>query len=169
MRAGPLICLLACLPASVLAIGTAVAGDDPLVTNRTMPALTRLLEDQPLHPLAKELRPLMARWETDSKDVDVLVCPGVLAPLPDQGIKYRDELFAQFVFGSAAYQLDHPSDRGKRMPSQLAGMYSLLRAYQAFLSADPAARVPRFDALSEARSRGTLEQVLAPLVEQACG
>lgn len=76
--------------------------------------------------------------------------------------------FSSF-FGSAAYQIANPSDKGKVVPGQLAGMRSMLKAYGAFLAADPAARIPRLDELSQMNAAGTLPEYLEPIVIKECG
>jgi hypothetical protein len=74
----------------------------------------------------------------------------------------------QFIFGSAAHQIDNPSDKGKVVPGQLAGMRSMLKAYSAYLAADPAAKIQRLDELSEMDKSGQLDGYLAPIVKH-CG
>jgi hypothetical protein len=144
------------------------AQDDSPINNSNVPALTRFLEDQPLNENARSVRAALLDWEDKSKDVVDVVCPGVFKPIPDKSIKYSGELLAQFIFGSAAYQLENPTQKGKLMPSQLAGMTSMLKAYRSFLAKDSKARVPRLDELSQYEADGKLSQVLEPLVTANC-
>jgi len=149
--------------------GTAAAAESPaLVDNSKVVPLTRFLEDQPLNENAPVFRAALLDWEDKSKDVVDVVCPGIFSPLPDKSFKYNGELLAQFIFGSAAYQIANPKEKGKLMPAQLAGMRSMLKAYRSFLARDPNARIPRFDELSKDDEQGTLLQVLEPLVVIHC-
>ncbi|HTV85422.1 MAG TPA: hypothetical protein VME63_08450 [Dyella sp.] len=149
--------------------GGAWASDNPvLVDNAKVVPLTRFLEQQPLDENAPLIRSALISWEDKSKDVVDVVCPGVFSPLPDDTIKYNGELLTQFIFGSAAYQIANPSEKGKLMPAQLAGMRSMLKAYRAILAKDPSARIPRFDELSKDDEQGSLPQVLQPLVAANC-
>jgi hypothetical protein len=144
------------------------AQDDSPVNNSNVPALTRFLEDQPLNENARAVRAALLDWEDKSKDVVDVVCPGVFKPIPDKSIKFSGELLAQFIFGSAAYQLENPAEKGKLMPSQLAGMKSMLKAYRSFLAKDSKARIPRLDELSQNEADDKLSQVLEPLVTANC-
>ena len=146
----------------------AASGDTPPVDNSRVVPLTQFLEEQPLNPDAPVVRAALIEWEDKSKDVVDVVCPGVLEPIPDKTIKYSGELLVQFIFGSAAYQIANPSEKGKLIPSQLAGMKSMLKAYRSMLAKDSSARVPRLDELSRAESNGKLLPVMEPLVTANC-
>jgi hypothetical protein len=139
----------------------------PLDTSKVVP-LTRFLEAHPLDKQAPLVRAALMKWETDSKDVFDVVCPGVIAPVPDKSIKYSGELLVQYIFGGGAHQLEVPADQGKLMPSQLAGVSSMLRAYTQLLGTDQNARIPRFDALLQDEAAGSLAGKLEPLVIAHC-
>lgn len=105
----------------------------------------------------------------EPKDVVDYVCPGVLTPILATDVPNSAELLVQFIFGSAAHQIGNPSDKGKVVPGQVAGMRSMLKAYRAFLVADPAARIPRLDELTQMNAAGTLPEYLEPIVVKECG
>ncbi|WP_152984412.1 hypothetical protein [Stenotrophomonas terrae] len=130
--------------------------------------LTALLEAQPRHPEATSIRALLLEWEDSTTDAVDYVCPDVLAPIPGKGIANGPELLAQFIFGSAAFQVANPSQKGALQPSQLAGMRSMLKAYKVLLATDPGARIPRFDALAVMDAQGTLPAYLEPIVTLSC-
>ena len=139
------------------------------VKNDQVVGLTKFLEEKPLDESAPGIRALLIDWEDKSKDVIDYVCPGVLAPIPAENVPHSPELLVQFIFGSAAHQIANPTDKGKIVPGQLAGMRSMLKAYRGFLTADPAARIPRLDELSEMETAGTLPEYLAPIAIKECG
>ena len=139
------------------------------VKNDQVVSLTKFLEEKPLDESAPGIRALLIDWEDKSKDVIDYVCPGVLAPIPAENVPHSPELLVQFIFGSAAHQIANPTDKGKVVPGQLAGMRSMLKAYRGFLTADPAARIPRLDELSEMETAGTLPEYLAPIAIKECG
>ena len=130
--------------------------------------LTALLEAQPRHPEATSIRALLLEWEDKTKDAVDYVCPDVLTPVPANGVPNSPELLAQFIFGSAAFQVANPSQKGALQPSQLAGMRSMLKTYRALLATDPGARIPRFDALAAMDAAGTLPVYLEPIVTLGC-
>lgn len=157
--------LLACV---VLAPLPSLAAK-PKVTTAQVVRLTRFLEERPLDENAPAIRALLIDWEEKSNEVIDYVCEGVMAPIPDDDVPNSAELLGQFIFGSAAHQISTPADKGKVVPGQLAGMRSMLKAYGAFLAADPAARIPRLDELASMDAAGTLPEYLAPIAIKACG
>lgn len=160
-RAYPMLLAFACM-------GVAGAKEaDFVMSNDKVASLTKFLEEKPLDKDAPLVRRVLLNWEDTSKDVIDVVCPGVLAPVPDK-VPYGPELAAQFVFGSAAFQLLNPGEKGKLMRQQLAGMQSMLKAYRAIVSEDPKARVPRLDELAQRDLDGNLLQTLEPLVLSEC-
>lgn len=160
--------LLAC--AAVFPLGNAHAqgAAELRIESSQVSGLTRLLEQQPHHPEARSIRALLLEWEENTPDAVNHVCPDVLAPLPGRSIPNAPELLAQFIFGSAAFQLDNPSRKGALLPSQLAGMRSMLSTYKVLLATDPTARIPRFDDLLAMDANGTLAAHLEPIVALGC-
>lgn len=153
----------------LLPLGATAKDDSALrVDSSQVVGLTALLEAQPRHPEATSIRALLLEWEDKTKDAVDYVCPDVLEPVPADGIPNGPELLAQFIFGSASFQVANPAQKGALQPSQLAGMRSMLRAYKALLATDPAARIPRFDTLAAMDAEGTLPAYLEPIVTLGC-
>jgi len=160
--------LLAMLFVAVI-IGTASAAEPEFVMNNAkVVPLSQFLEEKPLDKDAALVRKVLLNWEDKSKDVVDVVCPGVLSPVPSKSVPYSPELAAQFVLGSAAYQIANPAEKGKLIPQQLAGMKSMLKAYRSIVAEKPAAHVPRLDELAQKDLEGSLSQVLEPLVAAEC-
>ncbi|MFC5742068.1 hypothetical protein [Dyella tabacisoli] len=128
---------------------------------------TAFLESHPFDDRAPAMRAWLIDWEDKSEDV-VLVCAGVLAPVPSDEVAYSDELVGQFIFGNAAYQVANPAEKGKLIPSQVAGMRSLLKAYRAMVESKPDARNSRLEELSKQEALGTLEPFLTPVILASC-
>lgn len=160
--------LLATALASTLLVAPLAHCEKLRVKTDQVVDLTRFLEEKPLDESAPAIRSLLIDWEK-TKDVVDYVCPGVLTPILATDVPNSAELLVQFIFGSAAHQIGNPSDKGKVVPGQLAGMRSMLKAYGAFLVADPAARIPRLDELTQMSAAGTLPEYLEPIVVKECG
>ena len=160
---------LATILASALLAPPPAHGAKLKVKNDQVVGLTRFLEEKPLDESAPAVRALLIDWEEKSKDVVDYVCPGLLAPIPADDVANSAELLVQFIFGSAAHQIANPIDKRKVVPGQLAGMRSMLKAYGVFLAADPAARIPRLDELSQMEAAGTLPEYLEPIAIKECG
>ena len=161
---------IAALAALLLGANPAIGQDQEelAITTDKVVAVTRFLEANPLDPVAPALRSLMIDWEDKATEVVDYVCPGVLVPIPSDAAPHSPELLVQFIFGSAAYQLEHPEDKGALIPSQIAAMRSMLKAYGAFLAADPNARIARLDELVLIEAQGRLPEHLTPIVQKEC-
>ncbi|HET7127134.1 MAG TPA: hypothetical protein VFI26_08605 [Lysobacter sp.] len=154
---------------AIASVADAQAQDSELkVTTDKVIGVTKFLESQPLDPAAPGLRSLMIDWEDKAKEVVDYVCADVLDPIPSESVPHSSELLVQFIFGSAAHQLSNPEDKGALVPSQIAGIRSMLKAYQGFLAADPKARIPRLDELIQKESTGSLEDYLKPIILKSC-
>ncbi|MGN6113148.1 MAG: hypothetical protein ACTHOC_09130 [Luteimonas sp.] len=143
-------------------------GGAPTIEPRDVPGIARFLEANPLHDSAPALRARLMQWEAAATETVDYVCPGVLAPIPEDAIPNSAELLGQFLFGSAANQAAHPELKGELLPNQLAGMRSMLLAYAGFLAADPKARIPRLDELAGKEAQGQLAAYLEPIVLKEC-
>lgn len=143
-------------------------GGLPTIAPRDVAGIAAFLEANPLHDSAPALRSRLLQWETTATETLDYACTGVLTPIPDDKVPNSAELLVQFLFGSAANQTSHPELKGQLVPNQLAGMRSMLLAYAGFLSADPAARIPRLDELTGKEARGELAAYLEPIVLKEC-
>jgi hypothetical protein len=161
------------VPAVVLALALAgnVARADPthlFVSNANIVSLSEFLENYPLDQFAVVVRGEAIEWEGKSKDVVDIVYPCLFKPIPSESIKYSSILLAQFVIGSAAYQIANPSEKGKLMPQQLAGTKSMLKAYKSLIAQDPSAHIAHLDDLAVHEANGTLEGTIKPLLVPKC-
>ena len=125
------------------------------VSSDEVPALVRALEQDPLAPDARQVRAELIRWATDTQDVTITVC-AVLGPIPDAGV------------ANGAFKLEDPEQRDDEVAAQLAGIASLLRAYEKLLAADPGARIPEFDTWLQQREDGTLAEQRTPSITEKC-
>lgn len=157
----PLLLVLA--PAGFAADGPGPGETDPQKFVR----LTRALEADPAMDKDKSMRSWLIEWASASPDVQVLVCD-LMGPIPREKVPYGGELLTQYMFGNAAFQIEHP-DRAKDAHSvQIAGIRSALKAYVAILKKDPAAKIPYFDDLRAKEKAGTLDAHLDARIDAAC-
>ncbi len=156
--------LLACLFAAGFS-NSALA--QQAVETAEVPQLVRTLEGNPLAPTARKLRSDLLEWATATPDVTVTVCD-VLGPIPNSTVPYGPELLLQAMLGNAAFQLEHPESKGNEEMAQMAGITSLLRAYQATLAADASARIPQYHAWLAELEAGSLAAERAPAIKAKC-
>lgn len=127
---------------------------------------TRVLETEPFHRDAVEMRAWMIKWLENSPEVTVTVCDFLQLTKVGKEV-YASELLVQTMFGNASYQIEGtgPLDEASL---QLAGTRSGLKAYSAILSSRPKARIAQLDDLIGSESRGDLAETLAPRIAKHC-
>lgn len=160
--------MLAALSGLLTAASSAEAGRKAKVDSKQVVGLTRFLEEQPLHEDAPQIRSLLIDWDEKTKDVVDVVCLDLVFAVANPAVPNGPELMGQFIFGSAAHQLANPADKGKLLPSQMAGLRSMLKVYAAFLAADPDARIAVMDEWLARQAAGTLEGELTAAVASQC-
>jgi hypothetical protein len=132
----------------------------------TLIKAAKLLEAQPFIDKAKDFRGWAMRYIIETDDVSILVCTNLLTSVMDKKNKYADELLAQYSMGMAAFKLLNPDKLKDDNAAQLAGMESMLKAYENMVKEKPKAKFQPIDDLIAKRDKGELKK----LVEDAkCG
>lgn len=157
----PLLLVLA--PAGFAADGARPGETDPQKFVR----LTRALEAEPMMDKDKSMRSWLLEWASASPDVQVLVCD-LMGPIPKQKVPHGGELLMQYMFGNAAFQIEHPDQAKDAHAVQIAGVRSALKAYAAILKKEPSAKIPYFDDLRAKDKAGTLDAHLDARIDAAC-
>lgn len=121
---------------------------------------TRLLEKKPFDPNADAARKWGFKWVADTDQVSVVLCSDTLKLLPDKKNKFKGELLMQFMFGIAAFKLENPDKKDDEKAAQLAGLESMLRAYEAMVAANEKAKNAELDALLVKRGNGELKAMV---------
>ena len=124
---------------------------------------SRLLETKPFEERAKALRAAAMSYVLETDEVSVVICPAVLGGTMDKKNKYSSELLAQYTFGMAAFKLANPDRKDDENAAQLAGVESMLRAYEAMVAEKPKVKYKGVDSLVEMRDKGEL----AGMIEEA--
>lgn len=154
---------------SAPALAAAERGPSTPTERRRAVETTRRLERDPLGRGANEGRRWLLRWIVEIPDISVRGCSGPLDALAQgESGRYGKLLYAQSVFGQAAFLIEHPQQKGDWVAVQTAGVESVLRAYGALLAAEPDARRDELDLLLEARRQGRLRDVIEQTME-GCG
>jgi hypothetical protein len=128
--------------------------------------LTATLESDPLGNEAPAMRQWLIAWVRETSDFTVNVCD-VLGPIPKKKLPYSAELVAQHIFGNVAYQIKNPGQKDEIL-FQLAGVESVLKAYEAIAAKDSKARIKYFDELLEKQRQGLLKDQLGPKIAKVC-
>ncbi|QQS40690.1 MAG: hypothetical protein IPM63_15160 [Acidobacteriota bacterium] len=127
---------------------------------------TKFLEEKPFDKTAKDLRSAAMQYVIQTDDVSVTLCTDVLKGVTDKKNKYGSDLMAQYAFGMASFKLSNPDRKDDEAAAQLAGLESMLRAYEAMVAEKPKAKYKGVDELIAKRDSGELA---AFVQESGCG
>jgi hypothetical protein len=120
----------------------------------------RFLEQSPFDKNAKKLRGSAFQYIAESSDVSVVVCAGDLTKAPlDKKNKYGGELLLQYTLGMAVYKIENAGKEDENA-AQMAGVESMLRAYESMVREKPEAKFAGMDELLARRDKGELEALV---------
>lgn len=118
----------------------------------------KFLEVKPFDKDAKDIRGWALRYVIETKDVSIIICAGDLTrPTLEKKNKYGSELLAQYTIGMAAFKLENPSKKDDENAAQLAGIESMLRAYEQMVKEKPKAKFAAMDDIIAKRDNGELK------------
>lgn len=120
---------------------------------------TKLLEKKPLAPNAKVAREWGFKWLVDTDEVSVSICSEILKLIPEKKNKFKGELLMQLNFGTAVFKLENPDRKTDEAAATVAGLESMLRAYEAMVAENEKAKNSEMDALLAKRNNGELKTV----------
>ena len=115
------------------------------------------LEMGPLGKDAKDQRAWILDWIEKIPDITVNVCFDFFGKFPDPPRGHSREIMEQMIISSAAFMVEHPDKVKDEQAVTLAGLLGSLKAYQAILKQDSAARWPFVDKLIQMREQGKLD------------
>lgn len=132
----------------------------------TLIKAAQILEAEPFQDKAKDFRGWAMRYVIETEDVSIVVCTQMFSAMMDKKNKYSSELLTQYSIGMAAFKLSQPDKAKDENAAQLAGMESMLKAYENMVKEKPKAKFQALDDLIMKRDKGELKS----LVENAkCG
>ena len=132
----------------------------------TLVKAAQILEAQPFHEKAKDFRGWAMRYVIETDDVSIIICSQMVSAVLEKKNKYSSELLAQYSIGMAAFKLSNPDKAKDENAAQLAGMESMLRAFENMVKEKPKAKFQALDELVTKRNNGELKM----FVENAkCG
>ena len=120
----------------------------------------RAVEATPFDKETVKMREKALFWVIETKDVTVGLCGGVVGQFTDDKYKYKNELFASYNLGMAAFKLENPTKTSDEKAAQLAGVESVLKTYESILKEKPKATNKRTDELLAKRTGGNLRTLI---------
>jgi|SRR5580765_6720049 len=124
----------------------------------TLIKAAQILEAQPFQEKAKEFRTWAMRYIIETDDVSITVCTQMFSSIMDKKNKNADELLAQYSMGMAAFKLANPDKAKDENSAQLAGIESMLRAYENMVKEKPKTKFQALDDLVTKRDKGELKK-----------
>jgi hypothetical protein len=120
-------------------------------------ANAKLLERKPFDPNAKAAREGGFMWLVQTDQVSVTMCSGTMKLIPEKKNKFKAELTMQQTFGMGVFKLENPASKDDERAAQLAGMESMLRAYEVMLKENEKAKNAELDGLLAKHKSGELK------------
>ncbi|HQX56108.1 MAG TPA: hypothetical protein PLP07_09285 [Pyrinomonadaceae bacterium] len=134
-----------------------VAQDKPS-DRETLIKASQILEVEPFVDKAKDFRSWAMRYVIETDDVSVTICTQMFSATMDKKNKNADELLAQYTIAMAAFKLSDPVKAKDDNAAQLAGMESMLRAYENMVKVKPKTKFAALDELVKRRDSGELKK-----------
>ncbi len=119
----------------------------------------KLLERRPFDSNAPAAREWGFKWLVETDQVSVVLCSDTLGLIPNKKNRFKSELTMQFTFGQAVFKLENPSQKDEESAAQLAGIESMLRAYEIMVIENSKARNADLDGLVK-RNNGELKALV---------
>ena len=131
-------------------------------------AVAHKVEANPLDPSLKA----DARWALNFlvavPDIDVSLCSAPLGGLIGSHYKYEAELFGEYALAMGAFVIEHPEKARDRGAVNLAGVESVLKAYQTIRKQEPKATSAALDDLLEKQAKGKLGDFVQKATQEQC-
>lgn len=121
----------------------------------------RFLEAKPFDKEAKNIRALAVTYVIETDDVSVMLCGGdITKHFLDKKNKNSTELIGQYTIAMAAFKLENPDKKDDENAAQLAGLESVLKAYQAIIAKKPKTKHKGMDEYVQKRDNGELKAIV---------
>jgi len=134
------------------------AAQDKPSDKETLKKASQILEIDPFVDKAKDFRSWAMRYVIETDDVSVTICTQMLSSMMDKKNKNADELLAQYTIAMAAFKLGDPVKVKDDNAAQMAGMESMLRAYENMVKVKPKSKFAALDELVKRRDSGELKK-----------
>jgi hypothetical protein len=117
----------------------------------------RLLEKEPFHEKAQDMRSWFTNWLIQVPDISVTICADYLGPLLHEADnRYQSEIVSQMMFSNAAFMIEHPAQATDKISLGVASLDGSLKTYEAILKTHPEAKSAFLDDLLFKRKKGEL-------------
>lgn len=134
--------------------------------------IVRSLEANPLNKPTIKDREWLLMWIIEIPDISVTICTDPIKPILGKKKNYSSDLVTQYMVGMVAYLIENPDKDPKKtrdqFPVQLAGIESMLKAYESILKVKPKAKWPELDNWIELRNAGTLADEVRKSMPTGC-
>ena len=130
--------------------------------------VARVLETEPFHKDAKKMRQWFTFWLIEVPDIHIEMCGAYLGSEKDTDKNYGSDIFAQTMFSSAAFIIEHPDQADDRVAVNLAGVEGAHKTYETILQTKPKAKSAFLDDLLKKRENGALRAYVEEIANTKC-
>ncbi len=123
-------------------------------------AITHKLESSPLDDSVNKRGEAALKRVSDVHDFHVLLCPALLNEFNGMKYAYAHTITRQYMLASGAFQIENPDKTADTKATNLAGVESVLKTYQAILQQKPDAKAKALDDLLKKQSQGKLNDAV---------
>jgi hypothetical protein len=121
----------------------------------------RAYESAPLSKETAQMREKALRWVIETDQVSLIACGGVFSKFSDKKNKNSSDMTAAYMLGMAAFKFENPEKASDENATQLAGLESSLKAYEAIVKEKPKTKNESIEALILKRNGGELGAIVA--------
>lgn len=122
--------------------------------------ITHKLESSPLDDSVNKQGEAALKRVSDVHDFHVLLCPALLNEFNGMKYAYAHTITRQYMLASGAFQIENPDKTADTKATNLAGVESVLKTYQAILQQKPDAKAKALDDLLKKQSQGKLNDTV---------
>lgn len=158
--------ILCCLLLATVLSAQSQRGPSTPKERDTAVKAARLLETDPQNKDAKKMRQWFTVWLIEVPDISIQACTEYLGPSSNK--PFANEIWAQTMFSSAAFIIEHPDQAKDRLSVNVAGVEGSLKTYEAVLKADPKAQNEFINGLLAKRDKGELRDYVKQVMETKC-
>jgi hypothetical protein len=127
-----------------------------------------MLEMEPLSEYAQEARSHVTIWIWNDPDMKLKIryCASYLDPYLEKYTRYMTEIYAQSLYGQAAFMVKYPEYEDDDYLVLRAGLVASLRVYQSIVSTEPEERDEYMEDLIDKYSDGKLDEFVRQHMEE---
>ena len=121
----------------------------------------RAIESTPTSVETIKLRERSLKWLIETEDVHMIICGEVFSLFSDKKNKNASEMTAAYTIGMGAFKIEFPAKADDEDASQLAGLNTALKTYEALVKEKPKTKFDKIESLIQKRDSNELAGIVS--------